>query len=100
MSDIFSQIQSEYFTLLNALLNVSWINYEKKKKEEEEAPTLPKHNWSIQQIGENLRFSEFKVCILVDHVTECYVVEIVFSSNHNVEFLIQNIKLAWANQAS
>ena len=42
----------------------------------------------------------FEVCVLVNQVAEGDVVEIVFSTNENVEFLIECRKLAAAHQTA
>jgi len=41
-----------------------------------------------------------KQCIIIENLTELCVIEIMFSTNHNVEFLVQHVKLTCANQAT
>lgn len=50
--------------------------------------------------GKNLRFTMFELRILVNQITERDVVEIMFSTDENVEFLVQYSKLTTANQTA
>ena len=46
-----------------------------------------------------LWFTMFKQRILVYQVTKCDVIEVVFSADEDIEFLVQHRKLSTAHQA-